>query len=175
MRVVLYARVSKDDSGQDGRLQDTENQLVPLRKFCQAMNWEVCEEFVDRCSGGDSNRPEFQKMMSQARRHSFDTILVWRLDRFSREGVMNTLSYVKQLRSANVGLRSLQESWCDTSQDGVADLILGIMAWVSEQERLKISQNTKAGLMRRKALGIRLGRHPLNCQCKKHIGKQTVV
>lgn len=172
MKVGIYARVSKDEMSQSGQLQDENNQLVPLRQFCVAMSWDVVGEFVDRASGGGSDRPEFQRMLGMVRQRRFDMILVWRLDRFSREGVINTMSYIKMLREHKTGLRSLNESWLDTSQEGIADLVLGVMSWAAAEERKKISQNTKAGLARRKALGVRLGRHPKDCQCKKHGGKQ---
>jgi DNA invertase Pin-like site-specific DNA recombinase len=89
-------------------------------------------------SGGISNRPEFQKMLGRVRQRHFDLILVWALDRFSREGMINTLSYIRQLREYKTGLKSLQETWLDTSQEGVADLLLAFMAWVAEQEKKRI-------------------------------------
>lgn len=168
MRCFIYARVSKEEASQDGQLQDPENQLGPLRQFAQAMSWEVVEEFVERMSGGGSDRPHFQRMMGRVRQRHADVILIWRLDRFSREGIVNTLSYVKQLRQYKTGLKSLNESWLDTTQEGIADLVLGVMAWAAAEERRKISDNTKAGLARRRALGVRLGRHPKACECPKH-------
>lgn len=168
MKVFIYARVSKDEASSDGSMQDPENQLVPLRKFCEAMSWTISEEFVDRASGGSANRPEFQRMLSRVRQRHCDMILVWALDRFSREGMMNTLSYIKQLKEYKTALKSLQESWLDTSQESVSELLLAIFAWVAAQEKKRISDRTKAGLMRKKEAGIKLGRHPLNCQCPKH-------
>lgn len=168
MKVAIYCRVSKDEVASDGRLQNTDNQLIPLRKFCEAMSYTIVEEFIDRASGGDSNRPEFQRMLGKVRQRHFDLILVWRLDRFSREGITNTMSYINQLRSYKTGLKSLQESWIDTTQEGVTELVLSVMAWASAEERKKISANTKAGLVRARAEGKILGRHPKDCQCKKH-------
>jgi len=158
MKVAIYCRVSKDEVASDGSLQDPMNQLIPLRKFCEAMKWDISEEFVDRASGGSANRPEFQRMLGRVRQKHFDIILVWALDRFSREGISNTLTYIKQLRQYNTGLKSLQESWLDTSQEGVADLLLAIFSWVAAEERKKISERTKAGLAKLKAKGIKLGR-----------------
>lgn len=158
MRVAIYCRVSKDEISSEGKLQNTDNQLIPLRKFAEAMGYIVVEEFIDRASGGDSNRPDFQRMLGQVRQRRFDLILVWRLDRFSREGIMNTMSYIKQLRDYKTGLKSLQESWLDTSQDGVSDLVLGVMSWANNEEKKKISDNTKAGLARARAQGKVLGR-----------------
>ena len=168
MKVFIYARVSKDEASSDGSLQDPENQLIPLRKFAAAMGWEVSEEFVDRASGGSANRPEFQRMLSRVRQRHADVVFVWALDRFSREGMISTLSYIRQLKEYKTGLKSMQESWLDTTQEGVAELLLAIFSWVAQQERIKISERTKAGLQRKKAEGKILGRHPLNCQCPKH-------
>ena len=158
MKVAIYARVSKDEMSSSGAMQDPENQLVPLRKFCEAMNWTIQGEYVDRAGGGNSNRPEFQRMLSEVRQRHIDLILVWALDRFSREGMTNTLSYIKQLRQYKTALKSLQESWLDTSNEGVAELLLGIFSWVAQEEKRKISERTKAGLARRRALGMKLGR-----------------
>ena len=81
-RVALYARVSC----KDGR-QDTENQLVALREYCQKQGWQITAEYVDRETGGTSKRPQFQRMFAEARARKFDLVLFWSLDRLSREGV----------------------------------------------------------------------------------------
>ena len=88
-----------------------------------------------------------------AKMGKFDTILVWSLDRFSREGIRNTLSYLGKLRDNNVSLRSLEESWLDTSDKGMGELLIAILSWVAEQERMRISERTKAGLVIAKANG----------------------
>lgn len=159
MKVALYARVSKDEASIGrNQIQDPTNQLLPMRKFCESMGWHISEEFVDYMSGGVSNRPKFQEMLGRVRQRHFDLILVWALDRFSREGMINTLSYIRQLRQYKTGLKSLQESWLDTSQEGVADLLLAFMSWVAEQEKRRISERTKAALARKKSEGKIFGR-----------------
>lgn len=158
MKIALYARVSKDEMSSSGAMQDPENQLQPMKKFCEAMNWEVRDVFIDRASGGSANRPEFQRMLSQVKQKYYDLILVWALDRFSREGMTNTLAYIKILRHYKTGLKSIQESWLDTTQEGVSDLLLAFMSWVAEQEKKRISERTKAGLAKKKMSGMKLGR-----------------
>lgn len=158
MKVALYARVSKDEMSSEGKFQDPENQLIPLRKYCEAMGWIVSKEFVDRADGGDSNRPQFQEMLAGVRQRHFDLILIWSLDRFSREGMTNTLSYVEQLNHYKTSLKSLQESWLDTTHKGVSELMLGIFAWIAAEEKRKISERTKAALAKLKARGVLLGR-----------------
>ena len=158
MKVALYARVSKDEASTDGSLQDPENQLQPLRKFCDAMGWEIKGTFTDRASGGSANRPEFQRMLSEVKQRHYDVVLVWALDRFSREGMTNTLAYIRLLKHYKTALKSLQESWLDTTQEGVAELLLAIFSWVASEEKRKISERTKAGLAKLRAKGVKLGR-----------------
>ena len=45
-----------------------------------------------------------------------------------------------------MALKSLQESWLDTSDSGMGELMIAILSWVAKQERLRISERTKAGL-----------------------------
>ena len=157
MKVALYARVSKDEESSSGNLQDPENQLQPLRKYAEAMGWEISKEFIDKCSGGTSNRPQFQAMLGEVKQRHVDIILIWALDRFSREGITNTLAYIKTLKDYRTGLVSLQETWLNT-KDGISELIIGLMSWFAQQEKNRISERTKAGLAKLKAKGVKLGR-----------------
>jgi len=145
MKTSIYVRVSKAD-----KTQDPESQLKPLRKYADAMGYNVVHEYIDYASGGSCNRPQFQQMLKDARLRKFSVVIVWALDRFSREGIRNTLSYIEKLDSYNVSLKSLQESWLDTSDKSMSQLLLAIFSWVAEQERLRISERTKAGLARSK-------------------------
>lgn len=150
MKGVLYLRVSTDETR-----QDIENQRTPLKKLSEALGIEITAEYIDYASGGNPNRPEFQRMMMDARSHKFDIILIWALDRFSREGILNTLSYLKILRSNKIALKSLQESWLDTRDEGVGELFVAIFSWVAEQERKRLSERIKAGLKGKKNVGKR--------------------
>lgn len=158
VNVAIYARVSLDENYEDKRFQDLENQLVPLREFCKAMGWEIVEEYTDKMSGANPARPAFRKMMNDALMRRFSGIVVWKMDRFSREGVIPTMSYIKQLKERGVWLKSQTESWLDTSQEGITDIVLAIMSWAAAEERKKISERTKAGMARKKALGKHIGR-----------------
>ena len=153
MRVGIYARCSKDDGS-----QDPANQLHPLRDFAKALNGEIVEEYIDLASGGSSDRENFIRMLDDVDKHKFDLLLIWSLDRMSREGISTTLGYIDRFNRAGVALKSLQESWLDTRDEGLSGLMLAIFAWVARQERLRISQRTIAGLKRAEANGSRLGR-----------------
>ena len=161
MKVAIYARVSMDEGAEDRRFQDPENQLTKLREWAAGREWEVYKEYVDKVSGGDSNRPAFIQMRRDARHGYFQKILVWNLDRFSREGILRTLAYIQNLRKYGVGVMSFTESWCDTSADSpVGDLLISFFAWAAAEEKKKISARTIRGIQQRKNLGIWKGGRP---------------
>lgn len=154
--VVLYARVSTMDKG-----QDPENQLRELRAFVvrkASEGWTLTHEYIDRMSGktGDK-RPAFRKMLDAASRKEFDLVLFWSLDRFSREGVLATLQHLKALTSHGVDWFSFREEYL-RSIGPFRDAVLGILAAIAEQERTRLSERVLAGLGRARAQGKVLGR-----------------
>jgi len=153
MKVAIYARVSKNDES-----QDPQNQINPLRDYAKALNGEVVQEYIDLASGGRSDREGFLRMLEDADKRKFDLLLIWALDRFSREGISNTLGYLERLKRNGVAIKSLQESWLDTRDEGLGQLLLAIFSWVAQQERKRIVERTKAGLERAKREGKTLGR-----------------
>ena len=168
MKIALYARVSKDEKYNDARYQDPENQLILLRKFCQSRGWEVIGEYVDFASGANPNRENFRKVLKEGWLKGYSAIVVWKLDRFSREPMTVVLSYINQLKDSNIGLISVTESWLDTRKDNpMSELVLAIMAWASAEERRKISERTKAGIARRRAIGQWKGGRPKGSKNKK--------
>jgi DNA invertase Pin-like site-specific DNA recombinase len=150
---ILYARVSTKDKG-----QDVSNQLRQLREFCRKQEWEVVEEYIDRASGKHSDRERFQAMFAAASRREFDLVLFWSLDRFSREGTVETLQHLQRLTSYGVAWRSFTEQYLDST--GIfKDAVIGILAAVAKQERVRLSERVHAGLERAKAQG-RVGGRP---------------
>lgn len=152
MRVALYARVSTKDKG-----QDTENQLVQLREFCRKQGWDVIHEYVDQVSGKRSDRAQFQAMFADAAKRKFDLVLFWSLDRFSREGVLETLQHLQRLTAAKVDWKSFTEQYLD-SCGAFRDAVLAILAAIAKQERVRLSERTLAGLERAKRAGRTGGR-----------------
>ncbi|HXM95469.1 MAG TPA: recombinase family protein [Candidatus Dormibacteraeota bacterium] len=155
MIVAIYARVSTRDKG-----QDTENQLVQLRDFATKQGWTIHREYVDHCTGSTDDRLEFQVMFVDASKRKFDVLLFWSLDRLSREGVIETLQHLNRLTSYGVGYRSFTEQYFD-SCGMFKDAVIAIMATVAKQERVRISERTKAGLEIARSKGKILGRRKL--------------
>jgi DNA invertase Pin-like site-specific DNA recombinase len=152
-RVALYARVSTKDKG-----QDNENQLAQLREFCRRNHLNIVREYVDRATGKHSNREQFQRLFQDASQGKFDLVLFWSLDRFSREGVLETLNHLQRLSAYGVGYRSFTEQYLDSC--GVfKDAVLAILAVIAKQERVRLSERTVAGLERARRAG-RIGGRP---------------
>jgi DNA invertase Pin-like site-specific DNA recombinase len=150
-RVALYGRVSTKDKG-----QDFENQLIQLREFAAKQGWAIVAEFTDKVTGGRSD--QFQAMFSAASKRQFDVLLFWALDRFSREGTVRTLNHLERLTGYGVDYRSYTEQYID-SCGMFRDAIIGILAAVGHQEKVRLSERTKAGLERAKSQG-RVGGRP---------------
>jgi DNA invertase Pin-like site-specific DNA recombinase len=154
-RVAIYARVSTDDKG-----QDPENQLRQLREWCRHAGHLIISEYVEHENGGKGveYRKELGAMFAGAARREFDLLLVWSLDRFSREGMAATIGHLQRLSSHGVGFHSFTEEHLSTDNELVRNVLLAILASLAKLEREKISQRTKAGLERARAMGRHLGR-----------------
>jgi DNA invertase Pin-like site-specific DNA recombinase len=152
MNCALYARVSTKDKG-----QDTANQLHSLREYCARQSWTVVDEYIDHESAKTGDRAAFKRLFADASRRKFDVVLVWALDRFTREGVLETFTYVEKLRSYRVAFESFTEAHFRTTGPA-GELMLAVAAWIAKQERLRISERTKAGLDRARREGKHCGR-----------------
>lgn len=152
MRAALYTRVSTRDKG-----QETANQLTQLRQFCESQAWSIVAEYEDHESGAKSDRMQFKAMMFDAAQRKFDVLLFWALDRFTREGVYETHTYLKRLDDVGVRFRSLTEPYLD-SCGMFRDAVISILAVIAKQERLRLSERVRAGLHRARAKGTRSGR-----------------
>jgi len=153
MKIAIYCRVSKNDES-----QDPTNQINPLRDYAKVLGGEITAEYIDFASGSNGDRQEFLKMLDDGDKRKFDLLLIWSLDRLSREGISNTLGYIERFRRNRIAIKSLQESWLDTRDGGLGQLLISIFSWVAQQERNRIIERTRAGLERARKEGKTLGR-----------------
>jgi DNA invertase Pin-like site-specific DNA recombinase len=170
LRIAIYARVSTSDKG-----QDTENQLRELRQFVAnkaTEGWTLTGEYVDQASGKTANRPEFQRLFQDAAERRFDLVLFWSLDRFSREGVVETLQHLERLKANGVQWWSFKEEFL-RSIGPFADAVLAILACIAKQERIRLSERVKAGLDRARAQGKAVGRPKVVVDRDKVLGLHT--
>src|SRR5213080_1380892 len=152
MNCAIYARVSTRDKG-----QDFTNQLIALREFAGKQGWYIWQEYVDQITGSTDDRAQFRQMVQDASQRKFDVLLFWSLDRLSREGVLETLQHLQRLTSYGVAWRSFTEQYLDST--GIfREAVIGILAAIAKQERVRLGERTRAGLERVRREGKRLGR-----------------
>jgi DNA invertase Pin-like site-specific DNA recombinase len=84
-------------------------------------------------------------MFEDASRRKFDLLLFWALDRLSRKGALRTLQHLDRLESYGVGFRSYTEPYFDSC--GIfKEAVVSIVATLAKQERIRLSERTRAGL-----------------------------
>lgn len=162
VRVALYARVSTtlDEKGitdQDGervKKQNPEVQLEPLRRFAENHEYEIVNEFVDRASGSDSNRPALQKMLKDAFAKEFDVILIVRIDRIMRS-ITNLHEILNDLESWNIKLVAIEQQ-LDFST-AIGKLMITIIGALAEWESEIMSERIKEGIKHAQEHGTKTG------------------
>jgi DNA invertase Pin-like site-specific DNA recombinase len=151
-RAALYSRISTGD-------QHLETQLLDLRAMAKQRGLEIVREYSDVISGAKAKRPGLDQLMSDARRHRFDVVLVAAFDRIARN-VRHFLEVLDELNHLNVQSISMREN-IDTGGP-LGRAMLTIIGAISELERSLIVERVKAGMRRAKLEGRRIGRTPLN-------------
>jgi len=151
MRVAIYARVSTIGNGQSPEMQVRE-----LREYCHRRGWEISGEYVDNgFSGAKDSRPELNRLMADAHKRRFDTVCVWKFDRFARS-VSHLLRALETFKALGIEFVSFSEQM-DTSTT-TSKMIFTVLGAVAELERSLIAERVRAGLRNARAKGKRLGR-----------------
>ncbi len=150
MKAALYVRCSTRDK------QDHQTQLLPLLDFAKLRNYESVEHYIDLgWSGSKEKRPQLDRLMSDARKHKFDAILVARFDRFARS-TKHLLTALAEFDTLGIDFISLNES-IDTSTP-MGKMVFTILGAVAELERSLIRERVQAGVDRARRQGKKLGR-----------------
>ena len=148
-KIAIYARVSTGE-------QTVDNQLIPLREYCQRMHFDGAGEYADEgYSGKDTKRPAFERLLADVRAGKVDCILVYKLDRIGRS-LQHLLTLFEEFRNRGVEFISLTQNISTVTPEGkMFWQLLGVFA---EYERELIVSRTKAGLVRARKQGKTLGR-----------------
>ena len=83
-------------------------------------------------------------MFTDSAQRRFDLVLVWALDRLTREGVAETFEYIKRLTSHGVQFVSFTEEHFRTTCP--RGMMIAIAGWIAKRERIRISERVRAGL-----------------------------
>ncbi len=146
MKAVLYLRVSTAD-------QTTDNQLTVLKDWALSRGFEIVAVYKENESAWKAgHQVELKRLLLEAHQSKFDLVLVWALDRLSREGSAAILNIINALARYKVKVLSYQESWTEAPGE-LGELLFAIAGWVARMESQRRSERVKAGMARAAAEG----------------------
>ena len=136
---VIYARYSSERQTE----QSIEGQLRVCQEYAKRENIVVVGTYIDRAmTGTNDNRVDFQRMIKDSNRREWDYIIVYKLDRFSRDKYATAI-YKKTLKDNGVKLLSATECIPDTPEGIIVEsLIEGMGQFYS----VELSQKVKRGM-----------------------------
>ena len=142
LRVALYLRVSTQEQAKEG--YSITEQESRLKKYCEAMDWEIYKIYVDPgYSGGDTNRPGLKDMIKDVEAGEVDKVVVYKLDRLSRSQ-LDTLYLIEKVFLANgTDFVSMSENFDTATPFGRA--MIGILAVFAQLEREQIKERMGMG------------------------------
>ena len=136
---VIYARYSSDNQTE----QSIEGQLRVCQEYAQRNDILILDTYIDRAmTGTNDNRPDFQKMIKDSADKNWQHIIVYKLDRFSRNKY-ETAKYKKILKDNGVKLLSAMENIPDTPEGIILESLLEGMA---EYYSAELSQKVRRGM-----------------------------
>jgi len=136
---VIYARYSSDSQTE----QSIEGQLRVCEEYAQRNNIVILNTYIDRAmTGANDNRPDFQQMIKDCTNHEWQYVIVYKIDRFSRNKY-ETAKYKKILKDNGVKLLSAMENIPDTPEGIILESLLEGMA---EYYSAELAQKVKRGM-----------------------------
>ena len=119
-KAVIYARYSSDTQTE----QSIEGQLRVCQQYAKANNILIVGTYIDRAMTGTNDlRPDFQRMIKDSSKHQWDMVLVYKLDRFSRDKYESTI-HKHTLKESGVKLVSAMENIPDSPEGIILESLL---------------------------------------------------
>lgn len=161
-KVAIYVRVSTTMQAEEGYSID--EQIDKLTSYCKIKDWAVHDIYKDGgFTGSNIERPAMEKLISDAKRKRFDTVLVYKLDRLSRSQ-KDTLFLIEEVFGKNdISFLSLNESF-DTSTAFGKAMMFSKVSFGYTYDRLKdeLVVNQAESIIVRKIFEAYLGGLSLN-------------
>ena len=149
-----YVRVSTRDQNEQRQIIALKESEIPLQEI-----------YVDKQSGKDFNRQNYQKMLRKIK--NGDTLVIKSIDRLGRnyEEILEQWRIITKQKQAAIVV--LDMPLLDTRKNRdltgtlIADIVLQLLSYVAQTEREFIRQRQAEGIAAAKANGVRLGRKPM--------------
>ncbi len=164
---ILYARVSTDDKDQDPMTQ-----IRNMRAFCEREDFEIVGEYIEEKSAKDLDRPQFQQVLGRIMTSKVNYLIAWSESRLSRD-TDDMGRIVNICKSAGTLIRYVSSSV--SPEQSAGKVINYLNTWQSEEERKKLSLNTKQGMATAKGKGIHCGRMLAFCFTHRVAEKEKLI
>jgi len=139
MTAVIYARYSSDSQTENS----IEGQLRECKSFVEKNGMTIVGDYIDRAFSAKSDaRPQFQKMIKDSNKRLFDVVLVWKLDRFSRNRY-DSAHYKSVLRKNGVKVVSATEA---IAEDSTGILLESLLEGYAEFYSAELSEKVNRGM-----------------------------
>jgi DNA invertase Pin-like site-specific DNA recombinase len=151
MRAVIYARYS--DSHQ--REESVEGQLRECGDFAQRKGYAIVKTYADRAISGQKaeNRPQFMQMIEDSKQRMFDIVIVWKIDRFSRDKY-DSVFYKNALKKNGVSVISATEPIDDSPEGQLMESIFeGFSVYYLKDLSMKVSRGMTENALKGKFNG----------------------
>ena len=138
-KVALYARFSSDNQ----RSESIDAQLRAMKAYCEQHKFVVVNTYIDEAKSATTDRrPAFQQMINDSSTHSFNILLVHKLDRFARNRYDSAV-YKRELKKNGVTVFSVLENLDDSPESIMMEAVLEGMAEYYSQN---LARETMKGL-----------------------------
>lgn len=152
-KAVIYARYSSHSQTE----QSIEGQLRVTHEFAKREGLMVVGEYIDRAiSGKTDERPDFQRMITDAKKRQFQFVIVYKLDRFARNRYDSAM-YRHKLKECGVKVLSAMENIGDNPESVIME---GMLESMAEYYSLNLSVNVKRGMQQSAINGTYTGGRP---------------
>lgn len=149
-KAVIYARYSSDNQSE----QSIEGQVRVCNEYAQRNEILIVDSYIDRAmTGTNDRRPEFQRMINDSNKKEWDYVIVYKLDRFSRDKY-ETVLHRKTLRDNGIKLLSAMENIPDTPEGIILE---GLLESMNQYFSAELSQKTKRGMRENRIKGYSQG------------------
>jgi putative DNA-invertase from lambdoid prophage Rac len=155
MKAAIYARVSTEE-------QTTDNQNADIKRWLESHN--ISDDDIVWYRENESawklnHQHELARLLGDLRsgRRKFDVLLVWALDRLSRQGIVPLISLINSLRSYGCLIASCKEPWL-SPENNMQEVWIAFIAWAANFESSRKSERVKAAHEKARLKGVHIGR-----------------
>jgi DNA invertase Pin-like site-specific DNA recombinase len=156
----VWLRVSTSEQASENQRPDVDH-FAAHHGYTVTATYELRDSAWNGGKDGGDYKAALQQALDDAWAGKFSVLIIWALDRITREGAEGALKVIRQFRERGCTIVSVKESWLNGSPE-VQDVLVAFAGWMAQQESQRRSERVKAGLARKQRDNpeFRPGRQP---------------